>query len=281
MTASHRRAPGRRSGSGKKIANSLVALSSAAVLTVYTAGYGRTRSAAGLFAPDGVQRRLAGSPESAAVAPTEAPPQPADQGELVGRSTPADTSNPSGTVARPPVPLSPAPTIVSREPIAISAPAPGAISDPMPATSPPPAGATALPPAAAPAPTEVATAPTPDAPAAEPATAPAPAGSVTGTTAPPAVTAGPRKKKYTDGSYSGWGTSRHGNILATVVVLEGQIVSAEITKCQTLYSCNIIDHLPPQVVSRQSAYVDVVSGATVSADAFANAIFRALLSAQK
>ena len=64
-------------------------------------------------------------------------------------------------------------------------------------------------------------------------------------------------------------------------MLEGQIVSAEITKCQTLYSCNIIDHLPPQVVSRQSAYVDVVSGATVSADAFADAIFRALLSAQK
>jgi uncharacterized protein with FMN-binding domain len=65
------------------------------------------------------------------------------------------------------------------------------------------------------------------------------------------------------------------------VVQDGRIVSAEITQCLTLYSCSVIAALPPQVLSRQSAYVDLISGATESADAFANAIFRALIASQK
>jgi uncharacterized protein with FMN-binding domain len=93
---------------------------------------------------------------------------------------------------------------------------------------------------------------------------------------PPATT----KSPYRDGSYSGWGTSRHGDIEATVVIAEGRITSAEITRCLTRYSCTWIAHLPGQVVSRQSADVDYVSGATQSTDAFYYAVIDALSKAK-
>jgi uncharacterized protein with FMN-binding domain len=60
------------------------------------------------------------------------------------------------------------------------------------------------------------------------------------------------------------------------VVQDGRVVSAEITQCLTRYSCSVIDALPPQVLSRQNAFVDLISGATESANAFSNAIYRAL-----
>ena len=84
-----------------------------------------------------------------------------------------------------------------------------------------------------------------------------------------------------DGTYSGWGYSRHGDIQAAVVVQDGRVVSAEITQCLTRYSCDVIDMLPAQVISRQNAFVDLISGATESANAYSNAIFRALVSSKK
>ena len=54
------------------------------------------------------------------------------------------------------------------------------------------------------------------------------------------------------------------------------MVSAEITQCLTRYSCDIIDMLPAQVIGRQNPFVDLISGATESANAYSNAIFRAL-----
>ena len=65
------------------------------------------------------------------------------------------------------------------------------------------------------------------------------------------------------------------------MVVDGRVVSAEITQCLTAYSCSVISALPGQVLSRQNAYVDLVSGATESADAFANAIYRGLRASQK
>jgi uncharacterized protein with FMN-binding domain len=65
------------------------------------------------------------------------------------------------------------------------------------------------------------------------------------------------------------------------VVQDGRVVSAEITQCLTRYSCSVIDTLPPQVISRQNAFVDLISGATESANAYSNAIFRALVASQK
>jgi uncharacterized protein with FMN-binding domain len=82
--------------------------------------------------------------------------------------------------------------------------------------------------------------------------------------------------KYKDGSYTGWGTSRHGDIEATVVISAGRIQSARISQCWTRYSCSVIDPLPPQVPVRQSAEVDYVSGATQSTNAFYYAVIEAL-----
>ncbi len=79
-----------------------------------------------------------------------------------------------------------------------------------------------------------------------------------------------------DGTFLGWGYSRHGDIQASVQIENGRIVSAVIVQCLTRYSCDVIDKLPPQVVGRQSAEVDHVSGATESADAFYDAVIDAL-----
>ncbi|MEO8539924.1 MAG: FMN-binding protein [bacterium] len=85
---------------------------------------------------------------------------------------------------------------------------------------------------------------------------------------------------YKDGTYVGVGTSRHGNIEATVVVKSGKIVSAEISGCGTRYPCSKVSGLPGQVVARQSASVNYVSGATDSSKAYAGAVTQALVQAK-
>ena len=89
---------------------------------------------------------------------------------------------------------------------------------------------------------------------------------------PEAPPAAPRAPLWKDGTYTGWGYSRHGNIEAPVVIEGGRIASATISQCRTRYSCSVIDRLPPQVAQRQSPDVDYVSGATQSADAFYGAV---------
>jgi len=91
----------------------------------------------------------------------------------------------------------------------------------------------------------------------------------------PAIAA-PAAPTWKDGTYTGWGYSRHGNIEATVVIDAGRIASAIISQCRTRYRCDVIDRLPPEVAQRQSPDVDVVSGATQSADAFYGAVVEAL-----
>jgi uncharacterized protein with FMN-binding domain len=87
--------------------------------------------------------------------------------------------------------------------------------------------------------------------------------------------------RYKDGTYSGWGSSRHGDIQASVVIQDGQIVSAEIARCLTRYPCSWIIHLPNQVVSKQSTQVNYVSGATESSEAFFDAVAQALTQASE
>jgi uncharacterized protein with FMN-binding domain len=86
--------------------------------------------------------------------------------------------------------------------------------------------------------------------------------------------------KWKDGLYFGYGRSRHGDIEAAVEIKEGRIASAFISECLTQYSCSWIAHLPPQVVARQSAEVDYVSGATHSANALYYALVNALTKAK-
>jgi uncharacterized protein with FMN-binding domain len=103
---------------------------------------------------------------------------------------------------------------------------------------------------------------------------------------PPAVTEpgentlahGPAR--FNDGLYTGWGTSPHGRIEASVEIRAGRIVSARISTCKTRWPCARIALLVPQVAERQSQEVDVITGATDSSDAFYYALFDALSKAQ-
>ncbi len=101
-------------------------------------------------------------------------------------------------------------------------------------------------------------------------------------TAPARAPAGVRASHrglYRDGTFSGWGRSPHGRILATIVIRHGRIASAEITTCRMRYPCSMIAALPAQVVARQSPEVDIVSGATQSGEAFSRAVSDALAQA--
>ena len=109
------------------------------------------------------------------------------------------------------------------------------------------------------------------------AVAPAPAPAAPDSAKPAAADS---VKTLKDGTYTGWGTSRHGDIEAAVTIKEGRIVDAYITQCMTRYSCSRIASIIPQVVQRQSAEVDYVSGATQSTDAFYYAIVEALRKAK-
>jgi len=88
------------------------------------------------------------------------------------------------------------------------------------------------------------------------------------------------KPQYKDGTYFGWGTSRHGDIQAQVVIENGRIAAATIAQCLTRYSCSVIAKLPPQVAERQSPETDYVSGATQSTNAFYYAVVEALSKAK-
>ena len=99
-------------------------------------------------------------------------------------------------------------------------------------------------------------------------------------TATATATATDSVKVLKDGIFGGWGTSRHGDIEAVVEIRGGKIVKAIIAQCLTRYSCSRIAPIIPQVVERQSAEVDFVSGATESTNAFYYAIVEALSKAK-
>ncbi len=249
-------------GSGKKTANSLVAMSSAAVLAVYAAGYTRTRSAAQQLDAQSAERRPAnqdpsrGTPLSAEARPAAATPA---AGESAAAAVPA---------ARAEAETAAVTATIAKVPVAVPAPEP-----PAPTAS---VAAQPFEPSAAPAEPKV-EAPTGSISAIMPLTpapvAPAPV-------APPPAPVTPVVAGYKDGRYLGWGTSRHGDIQAAVVIEGGRIASATIAQCWTRYSCNVIAHLPPQVAQRQSPDVDFVSGATQSANAFYYGVVDALSKAK-
>jgi uncharacterized protein with FMN-binding domain len=83
-----------------------------------------------------------------------------------------------------------------------------------------------------------------------------------------------------DGTYSGVGTSRRGNVQVSLSVQGGRIASVNITGATTEYPTRDIAGLPAQVVSRQSPQIDIVSGATYSSLAFRGAVQQALQKAQ-
>jgi uncharacterized protein with FMN-binding domain len=84
---------------------------------------------------------------------------------------------------------------------------------------------------------------------------------------------------YRDGTYQGEGTSRFGNVAVAVTIQGGRITAVSFTRVTTSYPVSRIAALPAQVVARQSAAVDNVTGATYSARAFRTAIQQALAAA--
>ena len=259
-----------RSPSGR-ITNGLVAVGAAAVLAIYAAGYERTRAAYERLEQAETRRRPAAVVEAAPVdAPTVSSEAAAVSPAVQVPTATRLVSAPTALGVSPEVPAAPAvPRAVQAQ--RENRPAAAAAS-----TTPAPAASEAAQLA-----TPSVAAPTTPTPAAEPLPAPATAtagdanvASVVSATPAPAAPA------YKDGTYTGWGTSRHGDIQATVVISDGRIASAVISECWTRYPCSWIVKLPPQVAERQSPEVDYVSGATQSTNAFYYAVVQALAKAK-
>jgi major membrane immunogen (membrane-anchored lipoprotein) len=115
---------------------------------------------------------------------------------------------------------------------------------------------------------------------ATPATAP----STTGNARPAAGNSGGLSSTsttgaYRDGTYTGSGSSRRGDVWVSVDVQGGKISQVTITRSTLQYPLRDIAGLPAQVVERQSPQVDIVSRATYSSQAFRTAVSQALAKA--
>ncbi|CAN5243442.1 hypothetical protein BH09GEM1_BH09GEM1_12680 [soil metagenome] len=233
------RKPDDARASGSRRQATLLALGSATVLSVYSAGFMRTRAAASRIESAASMRR---APASSAAAPLDTASR-----ERAVAPIPSDTPSRTSDITRYVVAAKP-PKGVSAAPLQVATNTPPPLDPPAPA----PAAIPSAP--APPAPVHVDTVPT-----------------------PPRDTA---HAGWKDGTYVGWGTSRHGDIEATVEIKGGRIISASISDCRTRYPCSRIDQLPPQVLTRQSPEVDYVSGATQSSDAYYYAVTEALKKAK-
>jgi uncharacterized protein with FMN-binding domain len=147
-----------------------------------------------------------------------------------------------------------------------------------------PIAALSVPAAPASVPTMTTTVPIVSAPA-TPTSVPAPASvprQATPTIAAPSTaqnTATATTVAYRDGTYEGQGTSRRGGFRVAVTIQGGKITNVAITQATTQYPASRVAALPGQVVARQSAQVDRVTGATFSTQAFQQAVQQALTAA--
>jgi len=218
-----------------------MALSGAVIMAAYTMGYVRTEGAA--------QRAMARLTvaEQAAVA-----------GQAQGARSSAAPVGPSASAA--------AGGTSATAPAASAGPASGTAASAATATA-----ASAAPPAPSSASAASAAPPAPSSASAASAAAPPPSSaSAASATAAPG---------YANGTFTGQGWGPHGPITAAVVIRRGQIVSANITQCGTTYPCYYITPLLGEVVARQSAQTDYVSGATASSIAYQQAVAAALAQA--
>jgi uncharacterized protein with FMN-binding domain len=211
----------------------LLALATAAVVSVYAAGYVRTELAAERLGRSDAGRSAPGSRLTATT-----PGGAAGVGATIAPTGAATVEGPATAAGSAPV----------------AGPAPASASAAAPAQE---AGTPVVP--ASPAPAAV---PATVADASVPAT--------------PAASAG----AYQDGIYTGWGTSQHGRIEATVEVQGGRIVDAKISTCRMRWPCARIAFLVPQPVERQGTDIDVITRVTDSSDAFYYALVEALSKAK-
>ena len=74
--------------------------------------------------------------------------------------------------------------------------------------------------------------------------------------------------------------ARFGNVSVSVTTSAGAISNVQITRVTTSFPVSRIAPLPAQVVQKQTASVNLVSGATYSSQAFRTAVQQALALAQ-
>lgn len=237
--------------SGTRIPNGLLALGSAAVLAVYSAGNLQTMEAARRFEDQSSGRRRAMPPSVASAGGEQASPSVAMAASAA--SSPDTGASLVADVAEATTQPIETPTVSTESKTSTS-------ETSEPATPTPSKAKTVVAVTAAPADST--------------------ASSASVGTSTNAADSAEAKTAWRDGTFTGYGTSRHGDIEATVVIEGGRITSATISQCLTRYSCSWISHLQAQVVARQSPNVDYVSGATESANAFFYAVFESLLKAE-
>lgn len=231
-----------KTGRKGRISNELAAASCAAILAVYAAGTWRTRDADRRFGVEGQMRRPV-QPAREPAAPTPVAPIPA--------AVLAPLS-----VAPPPLPAEVEPKAAPQKSAKVEA-------------APPPS-----------APQQTAASP----PSSEPITPVVAAAAVAEETALEAeaeviadeAEPAPTRARWLDGYYTGWGTSRHGDIQAFVRIEDNRIVDSGIATCETRYPCSVIENILLQPIDLQSAEVDRVSRATESADAYYYGLVMAL-----
>jgi uncharacterized protein with FMN-binding domain len=97
--------------------------------------------------------------------------------------------------------------------------------------------------------------------------------------ATPSATA-PVANGYRDGTYTGSASNRRGSLSVAVTIQGGRITDVQLTRYDMYYPASRIARLPGEVIDRQSANVDLVSGATYSAEAFRQAVAQALAQAR-
>jgi uncharacterized protein with FMN-binding domain len=289
-----------RSSSNQRITNGLIAVSSAAILVVYSAGYARTRSASDRLNANAERRRPSldaldsaadsriAPPSVREVPPSEAlrDPRPVTPIALDAPPVvrPASTTTlvtaPGVTPARAKTIATPTAAAVVAEPSQAATPK-AARTKPL-QTAPLASTGTGTAAADSTGSQAAAASPSAAAPTASATTPPAGPPPDSGVAAAPMPPPAPPRGKYAkDGTYSGWGSCRHGDLEATVVITNGRIVSATISQCLTRYPCNTwLAPLPAQVIARQGPNVDIVSGATDSTDAFYGAVYDALYKAK-
>lgn len=231
-----------KAGGKGKVSNDLVAASCAAVLGVYGAGYWRTRDEARRFETRGqeraslTERSAAAGTQTAAIGIDKPVPPPPETGSTISPSKVA--AAPSATAVAAKVPPT---TVAVAPPSAAGAEQAAALAE----TSVAAVAVTSM--------TE------PDsASVAAPDPQPVPAGN------------------WRDGTFTGWGTSRHGDIKVQVVIRNGRIVESSIASCETRWPCDVISAIIHQPVERQNADVDRVSRATESTNAYYYAVVDAL-----
>jgi len=256
----------------KKVANSLVTLSSAAILVVYAAGFMKTRAAAAKLDEASNERR-----------PSMPAPATAGEARTPERiEPPASVAAPNAAAATLTSPVMPKTDATTAAPAAA-----GAATTKTTTAAPETTTATAAA-VAAPNATNLTNPSNPTnqkgSPEQNPTNGSNPANPVPEAAKVAEEKPAPEllmpKEKYKDGTYLGWGHCRHGDIQASVTIQDGRITSTSVAQCWTRYSCSWVAHLPGQVVTRQSPDVDYVSGATESANAFYWAVIDALTKAK-